>query len=259
MARIDHSSARSLDEALRAGNMGAMTEMRIGGALVFLEMWNLYNKLATEDKRSREYIEAVAALVALSAAGVEVGAITVGFAERSGNAAVQQGAKVFSGGLRLGAGILAGTAGMVGAWYDYADFWEQRKLGRHSVVYFYFFRAVVQTGAAGLSIAVGLAYSSPYIEHLIKKHGTKVVIGKVLVRGSQASAALASRMIPMLRIFFGINLFLIALVAIELFILPDDLENYLNHSTFRKDRNNGIVDTEEREVALMQRAIERTL
>ncbi|HBO3779464.1 TPA: hypothetical protein L4T09_006149, partial [Pseudomonas aeruginosa] len=109
VARIDRASARSFDGALRAGKMGPMTELRIGSALVFLEIWNLYNKLTAKDKQSREYVEAVAAAVALTAAGVEVGATAVGFAERSGNAALQQGAKAFSGGLRLGAGILAGA------------------------------------------------------------------------------------------------------------------------------------------------------
>ncbi|EHK67049.1 hypothetical protein [Achromobacter arsenitoxydans] len=94
-ARIDRATTRSIDEALSAGKMGAMTEVRIGGVLVFLEIWNLYNKLTVLHKQSREYVEAVAALVALTAAGVELGACAVSLAERSGNAAVRQGARAF--------------------------------------------------------------------------------------------------------------------------------------------------------------------
>ncbi len=259
VARIDRASARSFDGALRAGKMGPMTELRIGSALVFLEIWNLYNKLTAKDKQSREYVEAVAAAVALTAAGVEVGATAVGFAERSGNAALQQGAKAFSGGLRLGAGILAGAAGTVGAYYDYADFSDQWKLGRYSVAYFYLLRATVQTGAAGLSVTVGLAASESYLAYLLKQYGARPILGSAITYGARASAVVASRMVLMLRVFFGLNLAFLALVVIELFILPDALETYLDHCTFRRNRSNGIAETEKREIEIMQRAVGRTL
>ena len=50
-----------------------------------------------------------------------------------------------------------------------------------------------------------------------------------------------------------------ALVLIEILILPDDLERYLGHSSFRKDRSNGIVDSEEKEIEIMQRAVGSTI
>ncbi|WP_180961877.1 hypothetical protein, partial [Pseudomonas plecoglossicida] len=117
-ARLDRAIDRGFDDALRAETKGPMAELRVGRVLVFLELWNLYNKLAVTDKHSREYVEVVAAVVALTAAGVELGATAVAIAGRSSNVAVQQGAKVFSGGLRLTAGTLAGAAAAVGAWYD---------------------------------------------------------------------------------------------------------------------------------------------
>lgn len=259
VARIDRASSRSFDEALRAGKMGPMTELRIGGALVFLEMWNLYNKLTAKDKQSKEYIEAVAALVALTAAGVEVGAGAVALAERSGNVAVQQGAKVFSSGLRLGAGILAGAAALVGAWYDGHDAYEAFQAKGHSIAGMYFLRASTQLGAASLSVAIGLASSKPYLEYLLKKYGTRPILGAAINTGARASAAMAARMAPMLRLFFGLNLAILALVLIELLILPNALERYLDHCTFRKNRSNGIAKTEEREIEIMQGAIGSTL
>ncbi len=259
VARIDRASTRSLDDALRAGKMGPMTELRIGSALVFLEIWNLYNKLTAKDKQSREYVEAVAAAVALTAAGVEVGATAVGFAERSGNAALQQGAKAFSGGLRLGAGILAGSAALVGAWYDLQDFSENLSFRRHSIAGMYFLRASTQLGAASLSVAVGLGYAGPFLEYLLKKHGTKPILGAAINVGARASAAMAARMAPMLRLFFGLNLVILALVLIEIFVLPNALERYLDHCTFRKNRSNGIAKTEEREIEIMQNAVGSTL
>ncbi|HHZ6874211.1 TPA: T6SS effector BTH_I2691 family protein [Pseudomonas aeruginosa] len=259
VARIDRASARSFDGALRAGKMGPMTELRIGSALVFLEIWNLYNKLTAKDKQSREYVEAVAAAVALTAAGVEVGATAVGFAERSGNAALQQGAKAFSGGLRLGAGILAGAAALVGAWYDGKDLVKNFNLGEYSIAGMYLLRASTQLGAASLSVAVGLAYAGPFLEFLLKKHGTRPVLGAAINVGARASAAMAARMAPMLRIFFGLNLAILALVLIEIYVLPNALERYLDHCSFRKNRSNGIAKTEEREIEIMQNAIGSTL
>jgi len=259
LARIDRAAARSFDEALRAGTTGPMSELRLGGVLVFLEMWNLSNRLSVEDKQSRQYIEAVAALLAVTAAGVELGAAAVAFGTRSSNAAVQQGAKVFGGGLRLGAGILAGAAGVVGAWYDGQDAVDSRNLGKHSIAALYALRASAQMGAATLSITVGLAYAKPYFEYLLKRYGTQLIIGKVVNFGVQGSTALAARMVPMLRLFLGVNIAILALLLVEIYLFPNSLQRYLDHCTFRKERSNGVADTREKEVEIMQRAIEGTL
>ncbi len=259
LGRMDRATSRSFDEALRAGTKGPMAEVRLGGLLVMLEMWNLHNRFNAADKNSREYAELAAAMVGLAAAGLEIGASTAGLAEKSSNAAVQQGAKVFKSGLRLGAGVLAGGAAGVGAWYDYSDFWDNRKLGKNSIAYFHLLRATVQTGAAALSIAIGFASSGSYVTYLLEKHSARQILGKVLLRATQISSTLALRMIPMLRIFFSLNIVVVALVVIEIFFLPDALERYLAHSAFRKDRSNGIADTEQKELEILQRAIGSTL
>jgi len=258
-ARIDRSASRQFDEALRAGKAGPMTEIRIGSTLVFLEMWNLYNKMTTENKRSKEYVELAAALIALTATGVEMGASAVSFAEKSSNAAVQQGAKMFGSTLRLGAGILSGSAGAVGAYYDFAEVPDQWKMRKYSIAYLHLLRAAAQTGAASLSITIGLAHAGPYFEYLVKKYGAQTSLATAAGFGGRASAAMASRMVLMLRFFFGLNAFLLAVALFEVFILPDDLQSFLSHSSFRKDRSNGIVDSEKEEVEIMQRAVERIL
>ncbi|MEN5161231.1 hypothetical protein, partial [Achromobacter spanius] len=254
-ARMDRAARRQFDKALRAGKAGPMTEIRIGSTLAFLEMWNLHNKLTAENKGIREHAEIVAALLALAAVGAEVGACAVSFAEKSDNAAVQQGARVFRSGLRLGAGVLSGAAAMVGAAYDYADFTKTFKAEQYSISIFYLLRAVTQTGAASLAASLGLIYGQSYLEYLLKQYGNRPMLGRALHAGSRASATLASRMVPMLRIFFGLNLFIVALVLVEIFILPDDLERYLDHCTFRKVRTNEILDSEEKEIDLLQRAL----
>ncbi len=255
-ARIDRSAGDQFDQALRAGKAGPMTEIRIGSALVFLEMWNLHNKLAAENKHSKEYAEIVAALLLLTAAGAELGASAVRLAEKSGNVAVKQGAKVFGGALRLGSGVLAGSAAMVGTWFDVVEAYDKYRFGKYSASGVYILRATLQFGAASLSIAMGLGSSGAYLDYLLRRYKTRSILNAAINSGARASAALAARMVPMLRIFFGVNLLIVALVVVELYLLPDALEDYLDHCTFRKNRNNGIAASEEEEIEKLQQAIE---
>ncbi|KQZ98277.1 hypothetical protein ASD71_23640 [Achromobacter sp. Root565] len=81
------------------------------------------------------------------------------------------------------------------------------------------------------------------------------MFGRALNAGSKVSAALAGRMILMLRIFLSVNLTILALAAVEIYILPDALELFLDHCSFRKNRSNGPVATEEMETELMQRTV----
>lgn len=136
---------------------------------------------------------------------------------------------------------------------------DNLKVSEYSIGMFYLIRASAQAGAASLSIAIGLASAGPYLEYLIKKHGAKSLFGRFLLYTLQTSSTLALRMLPMLRIFFGLNVLFIALVVIEIFFLPDALERYLSHSAFRKNRSNGIADTEQKELEILQRAIGSTL
>lgn len=136
------------------------------------------------------------------------------FAEQSGSAAVQQGAKVFSSGLRLTAGTLAGTASLVGAAYDFQDFNKSFIFKKHSIAGFYFLRASAQLSAAALSVAVGLGAAVAYFEHLSKKYGTFRILGTAINTGFKASTALAARMILMRRIFLSTNFTVLALAAV---------------------------------------------
>ncbi|NIX94515.1 hypothetical protein HCG45_17445, partial [Pseudomonas fulva] len=257
--RLDRSTASSFDQALRAGIKGPMTEVRIGSLVAVLEVWNLMVKADAADKQSREYIEIAAAMIGVSAAALELGATAAKFAESSSNAAVQQAGTIFRGGLRLSAGTLAGVAASVGAWYDFKD--ASKEFGSKNLwlASAYGLRAAVQTGLAGLSIAIGLAASGPFLDYMIKQHGSSAFMSSTLKVGVDTSKFLAARMVFMLRVFFGLNLLTFAITAGLMYFVPNDLQRYLSHSTFRKDRSKGIADTEEKEIEIMQRAVGSTL
>ncbi|GEM_PF-6831305 len=59
----------------------------------------------------------------------------------------------------------------------------------------------------------------------------------------------------MLRIFLSINFTVLALAAVEIYLLPDALELFLDHCTFRKNRRNGTATSEEMEIKLMQHSV----
>ncbi|MNG17012.1 hypothetical protein D3C84_1009700 [compost metagenome] len=105
------------------------------------------------------------------------------------------------------------------------------------------------------STAIGLAAAGPYLERLIQIYGRNNFLHSTY----KASSQLALKMAFMLRWCIRINVIIfITTVTIEL-LLPDALQHYLRHSTFRKDRGNGTSNTEEQELKNLQKAIEATL
>ncbi|MNF68387.1 hypothetical protein D3C84_502420 [compost metagenome] len=157
--------------------------------------------------------------------------------------------------LKLMAGVLAGGAALAGMSFDLADAKKAHLRGNHSLALVYSMRAAAQVSAAFLSAAIGLAAAGPYLQRLIKIHGRN----RFLTFTYKTSTQLALRMAFMLRWCIRINLVIFAAsVALEM-LLPNELQNYLNHCTFRKDRDNGTPKSVEQELINFHKAIEATL
>ncbi|MNJ40357.1 hypothetical protein D3C77_352510 [compost metagenome] len=246
---------KSFSDALTPGAAGGRLEVRVGTTLALLELWNLKLKAEKADKGSREYIELTAAMVAVSAAGLELGAVAVGLAEGSRNQAVSQAGRLLGSQMKLMAGVLAAGAGLIGAIFDFKDGRAAFQNNNFSLSATYFIRATAQIGAALFSAAIGLAAAGPYLERLIQIHGRNSFLHFTY----KASSQLALKMAFMLRWCIRINVIIfITTVTIEL-LLPDALQHYLRHSTFRKDRGNGTPSTEEQELKNLHKAIEASL
>ncbi|WP_223550527.1 T6SS effector BTH_I2691 family protein [Pseudomonas sp. A-B-19] len=254
-AKIGLAAHKSFGDSLAAGAAGPMLEVRLGSTLALLEVWNLKLKAEKADKGTREYIELTAAMLAVSAVGLELGAVAVGLAERSHNTAIRQAGRVMGSQLKLMAGVLAGGAAFAGMAFDIADGVKAFNQKKWSIAAVYFVRATAQLSAAFFSAAIGLAAAAPYLERLIQIHGRN----RFLVFTHQKSTQLALKMAFMLRWCIRINLVIFAAsVALEM-LLPNELQNYLNHCTFRKDRSNGTPKSVEQELKNFHKAIEATL
>jgi hypothetical protein len=157
--------------------------------------------------------------------------------------------------LKLMAGVLAGGAAFAGTLFDLNDANDAYDRGNYSLGVAYVLRATAQTGAALFSTAIGLAAAAPYLERLMQIHGRN----RFLVYTHKTSTQLALKMAFMLRWCIRINLVIFAAsVALEM-LLPNELQSYLNHSTFRKDRGNGTPKSVEQELKNLHKAIEATL
>lgn len=253
--KISLAAGKSFGDALTAGSAGPMLEVRLGTTLALLEVWNLKLKAEKADKGTREYIELTAAMLAVSAAGLELGAVAVGFAERSLNTAVSQAGRLLGSQLKLMAGVLAGGAALAGMVFDSVDTVKSYKQKQLSVAGVYFIRAAAQVGSAFLSAAIGLAAASPYLHRLIQTHGKSFFLKLTY----NTSTKLALKMAFMLRWCIQINLVIFAASATLLAILPNELQQYLRHSTFRINRDNGTPKSEQQELENFQKAIEATL
>ena len=153
------------------------------------------------------------------------------------------------------AGVLAGGAAAAGMVFDSVDSVKAVSQKKWSIAAVYFIRAAAQVGSALFSTAIGLAAAAPYLERLIQIHGRN----RFLVYAHQTSTQLALKMAFMLRWCIRINLVIFAAsVALEM-LLPNELQNYLNHCTFRKDRDNGTPKSVEQELINFHKAIEATL
>ena len=153
------------------------------------------------------------------------------------------------------AGVLAGGAALIGVAFDVVGLAKARNQNNASLAGIYFIRAAAQAGSALFSTAIGLAAAAPYLERLMQIHGRN----RFLIYAHQTSTQLALRMAFMLRWCIRINLVIFAAsVALEM-LLPNELQNYLNHCTFRKDRSNGTPKSVEQELKNFHKAIEATL
>ncbi len=253
--KLNRAAARSLQQGLERGTQTARLDLRLGTTLSLLQLWNLKLRAEKTDKGSREYIELAAAMVAVSAAGLELAAVAVGLSASSRNQAIRQAGAVMGGGMKLMGGVLASGAAMVGAVFDYidaADNYRNKKRGLGSL---YMLRGTVQMGSAFFSTAIGVAVAGPFIEHLIQKHGEKQFLTFLLDK----SAKLALKMAFMLRWCIRINVVIFASTVVLELLRPNALQNYLQHCTFRRDRSIGTPINEEQELKNLQKAIESTL
>lgn len=150
--------------------------------------------------------------------------------------AIKDGADIVRGGFKLGAGVLGAGAGLCSAFLDSSKvFTESDK----NLKVIYTLRAATGFAGAGVGMLAALSYAEPFLMYTAKGYAEKslryrLLTGKLL----QLSAKLALR-VRLLVWVARLNLVGLALTAIEigyLYFKDDDLQNWCEKSTFRKEK-----------------------
>ena len=148
-------------------------------------------------------------------------------------ASINLSADIWRGGLKLGAGALASLAGGCIATLDLMKFLEEKNT---TLKWIYGFRFIAGGGSALLAPVVAFSYAAPLLRHGAEKYAARRAF---FTKTAQGAAWFAARRVYMLVWVARLNLVGLALTAIEigyLYFKDDDLQNWCEKSTFRKEK-----------------------
>lgn len=234
----------TLEEMQALGDKGQPTnnyhQARIGVVLGCIEMIALGDKLWRFENSLKGWLEVGGSIMAVGsivldtyyAAAKSIREI----APYKSIKAIKDGADIVRGGFKLGAGVLGAGAGLCSAFLDSSKvFTESDK----NLKVIYTLRAATGFAGAGVGMLAALSYAEPFLMYTAKGYAEKslryrLLTGKLL----QLSAKLALR-VRLLVWVARLNLVGLALTAIEigyLYFKDDDLQNWCEKSTFRKEK-----------------------
>ncbi len=225
----------SLMREFQNGGNGEFYKIRGGAVIALLEAVLLLAKGSASDKDSVQWAEFTAAGLTTAAAGFELAAMSVeSVAARYGAAtAVGRGSSIMLGGMKLAGGGLATLGGGVMAVLDSIEFGRAFNKDRYALGTAYFAHAIVSFGIAGLSAAISLSASAPFLRWLLdstQKQFLRAIL-PALVR--QAEALAVARVSAMLGLALGWSTALgLAITVVVWTLEPDSMETWCRHSCF---------------------------
>ncbi|WP_409282893.1 T6SS effector BTH_I2691 family protein [Pseudomonas putida] len=253
--------SRYLDQAWAEGLMQARNsdfyKVRVSGLVCLLEgMLMAFKARELPDSDARVKTELLAAAMTTAAAGFEVGASYVDqvVARYGANSVTGRGAAAALGRLKLWGASLAGTGGLVLAWWDYSDSSRHLKELQGTskshpayksgiLAFTYVTRATATIALSLAELGSAIAIAKPLFDHLSKNSRSKIIhtlsrsasvlAGKL---GTQAARLLLARLV--------LGAFWLGLVVtVIILILEDDaLEKWCKRSTYRLNKDADAYD-----------------
>ncbi|WPE28202.1 hypothetical protein PshuTeo1_39380 [Pseudomonas hunanensis] len=253
--------SRYLDQAWAEGLMQARNsdfyKVRVSGLVCLLEgMLMAFKARELPDSDARVKTELLAAAMTTAAAGFEVGASYVDqvVARYGANSVTGRGAAAALGRLKLWGASLAGTGGLVLAWWDYSDSSRHLKELQGTskshpayksgiLAFTYVTRATATIALSLAELGSAIAIAKPLFDHLSKNSRSKIIhtlsrsasllAGKL---GTQAARLLLARLV--------LGAFWLGLVmTVIILILEDDaLEKWCKRSTYRINKDADAYD-----------------
>ncbi|MBB3271492.1 putative DNA-binding protein (UPF0251 family) [Pseudomonas sp. OG7] len=247
---LDQAWAESLMQA--DGKKSDFYKVRAASLVCLLEgMLMAFKARELPDSDARVKTELLAAAMTTAAAGFEIGASYVDqVATRYGAKSVTgRGAAATLGRLKLWGAGLAGSGGLVLAWWDFADAAENFKYRQQepsgqgtkktrTLALAYAMRALATITLSLAEAGTAIAIAKPLFDHLAHSAKSKVVrmlatsMGELAKKlGTQAARLLLARLV------LGAFWVGLALTLIIYFFEDDALEKWCKRSIFRIEKN----------------------
>lgn len=225
----------ALAREFQTGGNSEFYKIRGGAIIALIEAVLLLAKGSASDKDTRQWAELTAAGLTTAAAGFELAAMSVGsVAARYGPATVVgRGSSIMLGGLKLAGGGLATLGGAIMAVLDAVDFQRAFSRDRYALASAYLAHAIVCFGIAGLSAAISLSASAPFLRWLLESTQKQLLRALLPAVVRQAEALATTQIAAMLGLALGWSAALgIAITVVVWTLEPDAMETWCRHSCF---------------------------
>jgi len=241
---------KELDEGKR-GETNNYHQARIGAVLMAIESLALYNKYQHFDKSDRARADITASIMSLTSMGLDM-LYSVAKSIREIEPfkkieAIERSADIIRGGLKITAGALATAAGGVGVWLDWTSGNEETKKQNSDTVLLavYYSRATIGAIGSYYGFIAAVSYCEPMLVRLGTTAGRfSSPLTPYLAQGANIAEGLAARRTLLLIRVARFNLIGLGLTAVEigyrLWFKDDELQDWCDASTFRKDKATGL-------------------
>lgn len=149
--------------------------------------------------------------------------------------AIEKSADIVRGGLKLGAGVLGSGAGFCSAYLDTLKFSDEKNPTLKTI---YAMRALTGYVSAGFTLVVAYSYTGPLLKNLATGYAETALRRRILFEAGEVALKLAAR-VRLLVWVARLNWIGLAFTAAEigyLLLKDDDLQNWCEMSTFRKEK-----------------------
>jgi hypothetical protein len=226
-----------------AGNKNPPTnnyhQVRIGVLLGCIEMIGLAEKLGHAERNTKTYLEIGGSVAAIGGIVLD----TYYSAAKSireiqpykAISAIEKSADIVRGKLKLGAGVLGAGAGFASAYLDYMKFGDEKN---PTLKLIYGIRSLTGTVSAGMTLVVAYSYTGPWLRSVATGYAETTLRRRALLTLAEGAVELAARVRLLVWVarFNWIGLGLTAGEIGYLLFKDDDLQNWLEESTFRKEK-----------------------
>jgi hypothetical protein len=254
-ANINARAQQEIVNVIEKGGAAGYHKVRLAGLITLIEAFGLFVKASKKEKGDRETLEITAAALATAAACFEIFAIGMEFVKDRYKTSIGtgRGAAAAFGGIKLFAGTLATVGGGIGAWLDGQDSLKYRKKGKHGLAVIYALRTVANLTLAGVGAALAFSTTGSLFK-VLGRYAVNRTLKSSFFSLARMASMFALRAALLMRVLVCTTWIGLGLTIIIYLATDDELEDWCQKSTFRKDPKDDSFKSEAEELASLYQA-----